>query len=77
MPQTYIRAVRPGAVGRTWRVAVSYSRSGRPVPGSRGTGGVGQERMQPRYLPGSTVTVMLRPSELAVPHPGVISRGGG
>src|SRR5215213_1431836 len=49
MPQTYIRAVGPGAVGRSWRVAVSCSRNGRPVPGRRGTGVAGQERMAPRY----------------------------
>ena len=42
MPQTYIRAVGPGAVGRTSPVAVSSSRSGSPVPGSVGDVGAGQ-----------------------------------
>src|ERR671921_1401861 len=37
MPQTYIDAVSPGAVGRTLPVAVSCRRSGGPPPGSSGT----------------------------------------
>src|ERR1700712_2295197 len=37
MPQTYIRAVAPGEVGRTCPVAVSWSRNGRGVPGMVGT----------------------------------------
>src|SRR5882724_3669650 len=36
MPQTYIRAVDAGAVGRTSPVAVSYSRSGGADPGTEG-----------------------------------------
>jgi hypothetical protein len=36
MPQTYIRAVGPGAVGRTEPVAVSYNRSGGAEPGIDG-----------------------------------------
>jgi len=36
MPQTYIRAVTEGAVGRTSPVAVSYSRSGGAEPGTEG-----------------------------------------
>jgi hypothetical protein len=36
MPQTYIRAVAEGAVGRTSPVAVSYSRSGGAEPGTVG-----------------------------------------
>src|SRR4051812_36821106 len=50
MPQTYIRAVGPGAVGRTSSVEVSRSRSGRPGPGSRGTCGPDQDFM-PATLP--------------------------
>ena len=50
MPHTYIRAVRPGAVGRTSPVAVSVSRSGRPRPGSRGTAGRTHDSM-PSTLP--------------------------
>src|SRR6478672_5245544 len=41
MPQTYIRAVGPGAVGRTCPVAESCSRSGSPVPGRSGISGAG------------------------------------
>src|ERR671914_884271 len=37
MPQTYIVAVLPGAVGRIRADAVSCSRSGGPPPSSRGT----------------------------------------
>ena len=36
MPQTYIRAVDAGAVGRTSPVAVSYSRNGGADPGTEG-----------------------------------------
>src|SRR5664280_1308379 len=43
MPQTYIRAIEPGAVGRSSPVAVSQIRSGMPVPGNRGTSGPGQD----------------------------------
>src|SRR5690606_3479650 len=43
IPQTYIRAPSgPGRVGCTPRRAVSYSASGRPVPGSDGTSGADQ-----------------------------------
>src|SRR5512139_4196193 len=45
MPQTYMRAVGPGAVGRTSPVAVSKRRRGSPVPGSVGTWGAGQACM--------------------------------
>src|SRR5690554_724310 len=44
IPQTYIRAPSgPGRVGCTPRRAVSYSASGRPVPGSDGTSGADQD----------------------------------
>ena len=44
MPHTYMRAVAPGAAGRSEPVAVSNNRRVRPDPGSRGSGGAGQER---------------------------------
>jgi hypothetical protein len=47
MPQTYMVAVGPGDVGRISRAAVSYSRSGRGVPGTVGTGVDGQLCMLP------------------------------
>src|SRR5690606_40554169 len=37
MPQTYMRATRPGEVGRMSPDAVSYSLNGRDSPGIRGT----------------------------------------
>lgn len=43
MPQTYIRAVGPGVIGRTVPAEVSYTRTGWPVPGTAGMDGMGQE----------------------------------
>jgi hypothetical protein len=55
MPQTYIRAVSPGAVGRMRPVAVSWSRNGRDVPGTRGRLTEDQVRI-PSTLSAATTT---------------------
>src|SRR5205814_6416032 len=47
IPQTYMRAGPAGSVGYTPPRAESNSASGRAVPGSRGTGGVGHASMPP------------------------------
>ena len=47
MPHTYMRATGPGSVGRTDWLAVSKRRRGRPVPGSVGTVGSGQDFTAP------------------------------
>src|SRR3981189_3342596 len=65
MPQTYIRAVAPGDVGRTCPVAVSWSRRGRGVPGIVGTSTVDQVCMLLPYV---------RPA--IVVSPGGIPAGG-
>ena len=43
MPQTYMLATGPGVSARTTPLDVSYSSTGRPVPGTDGMKGVGQE----------------------------------
>ena len=78
MPQTYIRAVGPGAVGRTCPVAVSCSRSGSPVPGRSGIVGSGPRRARRRSYVGDggrcrAVRTAARGSP-ATPRPGNGSR---